>query len=83
MAGLLGLGQAYKQQNRELWSNLADREERRNRVNDEIKQQKQASTLSLAGTGAMMGGQIGGPWGAVIGGAVGLLGGLATNGDLF
>lgn len=79
--GLVELGQGYKDLSRKMFSDVADREEQRKRANELIKQEEQASTLSLAGTGAAIGSQVYPGWGTLIGGAIGLLGGFAANGN--
>jgi hypothetical protein len=74
MSGLVGTGLAYKQQSRELFKGAADMEQEREQTNDAIKQNKRATTASLAGTAAGIGFAAGGPVGALIGAGIGLLG---------
>jgi len=63
--GLKGKGDIVKME--------ADREQ----MNDRIKSQKKQSQMGGAASGAMMGAQVAGPWGAVVGAVAGFaLGGL-------
>lgn len=80
MAGLLGAGQYYRNSANDLWADAAASEQRRNQVNKQIQAQGEQSKWGLAGTGAGIGAQVGGPWGALIGAGVGLLAGNAFEG---
>lgn len=74
MEGMIGTGQAYE---RQAQTGLEDAEKLEDRRNAETKANKQArvsNTASMAGTGASLGSYFG-PWGTLIGGAVGLVAG--------
>lgn len=82
MAGLVGLGQAYKAQSRGLLEDVTRREEERKMTNEGLKRQQKVQTVSNVAGGAALGasiasgaasGSAAGPWGAVIGAGVGLL----------
>lgn len=80
MAGLIGLGQNYRNQAMKGLSQVAQMERNREQTNDRIEQQDQQGRMSAIGTGAVSGAMIGakmggvtGPVGALIGAGVGLL----------
>ena len=82
--GLLQMSQSLKQQGMAGLGDSAKLEQQRNMLNEQMKEQKKTtektSMASGAATGAMMGFMMGaGPVGAVVGGAVGLLGGWALS----
>lgn len=79
----MDIGTGYRDLSRQMLSDVAARKEERKRYNDSIRQQKQASTLSATGSGAVVGATVGGPWGALIGGAVGFLSSSLLSGDVF
>lgn len=78
MAGLIGLGQTYRQQATALASQsdeLKFRREQENQMMENAKKQRQAG---LVATGAVVGAEAGsgaGPWGAIIGAGIGFLAG--------
>lgn len=49
-------------------------EQQRKQTNEQIKTAEKQGTLGAIGTGAATGAMIGGPWGALIGAGVGLIG---------
>ncbi|TQE98721.1 MAG: bacteriocin [Spiribacter salinus] len=81
MAGLIGLGQNYRQQALGGLQQVASMERNREHANDQLEQQESAAKMSAIGTGASTGAMIGmeagmaggGPVGAAIGAGVGLL----------
>lgn len=73
MAGLIGLGQNYKQQGIESLSRTSDLKRQREQTNDQIEQQEKQQTMSAVGTGASIGTAIAPGVGTVIGAGVGYL----------
>lgn len=77
MAGLLRMGEQAQTQATGLVRQLANQEHQREETIKNMEVQREGSMLGGAGTGAMIGFQMGGPMGAAIGGISGLfLGGL-------
>ena len=75
MAGLIGLGQTYRQQATALASQSDELKFRREQENQQIKNARTQRQASLTATGAVVGAEAGGPWGALIGAGIGLLAG--------
>lgn len=73
MAGLVGLGQAYKADNRALLEDVTRRENERKQVNEGISRQNKVQTISNVAMGAGLGFELAGPYGAAAGAAGGLL----------
>lgn len=80
MAGLIGVGQQYKNQAKQGMQQAAGLEQAREMTGENIKQAEKGMTMSAVGTGAgigmmagMQAGSVGGPAGALIGAGVGLL----------
>lgn len=74
-ASLASYGQGQKQEATEMLGRAAEQETTRNQQNKQLEAQRKAGNRSLGATaGALAGMQYGsalGPWGAVIGGAIG------------
>ena len=75
MAGLIGLGQNYRQQATALAGQSDELKFRREQENQMMKNAKTQRQASLTATGAVVGAEAGGPWGALIGAGVGLIAG--------
>lgn len=73
--GLVGTGGAYQDQAVYGLEQAADLEQRRNARTKANKTARVQTTAGLAGTGAGIGASVGGPWGALAGFAIGLVGG--------
>lgn len=80
MAGLIELGNSYSQQAKDIFSQVAGLQQRREAMNEKLQNQDRAGDMQLMGMGAGAGGAlaagtaVGGPVGAGIGLGVGLLG---------
>lgn len=79
---IMQAGQSTKNKATGSLKTLSDMEQNREMTNDNLKQQKKSAQISATGTGIMAGAMagaeiasIGGPWGAAIGGAIGLVAG--------
>jgi len=74
--GLLQAGMENRDQAMNAMSQVAQMDKQRTATNDAMKQQKKASAVSSAASGAAMGFMMSGgnPIGALIGGGIGLLG---------
>lgn len=73
MAGLVGVGQNYKDQAKMGLQDKAQFEEARENTANQIEMAEKSQKMSAVGTGAGMGMMIGGPAGAAIGAGIGLL----------
>lgn len=73
MAGLIGVGQQYKNQAKQGLQQASSLEQGREIAGDNIKQAEKGMRMSAVGTGAGIGMMAGGPVGALIGAGVGLL----------
>ncbi len=73
MAGLIGLGQNYKQQGIQSLSRVSDLKRQREQTNDRIEQQDKQQTMSAVGTGASIGTMIKPGVGTLVGAGVGYL----------
>lgn len=79
MAGLIGLGNQYRQLAMQGLQQAAEMQRQREHANTQLKEQERAGMMQNvgvgAGVGAMMakGTALGGPWGAAIGAAIGFL----------
>lgn len=73
---LLGLGATQKRQGMDLLAQSAEEEARRNQANQQVETQRKSGNSQLGSTvaGAAAGAAFG-PWGALIGGAVGAIAG--------
>lgn len=83
--GLLGAGQAYRQQALQGMQNLANQEQARNSFNKQVKQQERAGTIQMATTGGLAGAMYGAKLGGLTGPQGALAGALAglVLGELF
>lgn len=72
--GLLGMGARSRKRVGNIFDQLAVSERQRNQTNEALERREDRSRMSAAATGAGIGFQMGGPVGAMIGGAAGLLG---------
>jgi len=75
MAGLIGLGQNYRQQAQALAGQSDELKFRREQENQMIKNAKIQRQASLTATGAMVGTEISPGWGTLIGAGIGLIAG--------
>lgn len=73
--GLAGMGQDQQQMATSMLGQAAEQETRRGIANRQARQQQKQGALGLAASGAMVGGQMAGPWGAVAGGVIGAVAG--------
>lgn len=71
--GLLGLKSHMEAQSMQSLSKVADEQEANKRLEDQMDQAKSTQQVSGAASGAMLGFQAGGPWGAAIGAIGGFL----------
>lgn len=73
MAGLITVGQQYKQQAKTGLSRAEGMADARERAGENIEQAEKSQKMSAIGTGAGFGMMVGGPAGATIGAGIGLL----------
>ncbi|WP_347506218.1 hypothetical protein [Pseudomonas anguilliseptica] len=77
--GLLGLKSQMEGESIKGLEELGQQQHQNKMFKDQADQQQKAqrkqSQVGMATTGVMLGAQVGGPWGAVIGGVVGLAAG--------
>lgn len=73
MAGLISVGRQYQTQAMRGLDQTAQMEKERERVEESQDQAEKTQTMGAVGTGAAVGFQVGGPWGAAIGAGIGLV----------
>lgn len=81
MAGLIGVGQQYKNESKQGLQTVSNLSQGREIAGDNLEQAEKSQKMSAVGMGAsvgMMAGMqagatVGGPWGAAIGAGIGLI----------